>query len=88
PILTESTGTIRFEDMEDGTTTQEQFDSVTGLSHRVIIESKNTDKRPKILVVDAKGEVVAIPGSNRKAIYVLPVGAVVPVQNGDEVHSG
>ena len=88
PILTESTGTIRFEDMEDGTTTQEQFDSVTGLSHRVIIESKATDKRPKILVVDASGEVVAIPGTNRKAIYVLPVGAVVPVQNGDEVHSG
>jgi DNA-directed RNA polymerase subunit beta' len=87
PILTEATGFIKFEDLEDGTTTQEQFDPVTGLSHRVIIETK-TDRRPKILIVDAKGEPVALPGSSRKAVYGLPVGAVVPVQNGDEIHSG
>jgi DNA-directed RNA polymerase subunit beta' len=52
-----------------------------------VIETK-TEKRPKIVIVDAKGEPVAIPGGNRKAIYNLPVGATVPVQNGDEVHSG
>jgi len=87
PILTEASGFIKFEDLEDSVTTQEQFDPVTGLSHRVIIETK-TEKRPKILIIDAKGEPAVITGSNRKAIYMLPVGAVVPVQSGDEVHSG
>ncbi|MGZ6462382.1 MAG: DNA-directed RNA polymerase subunit beta' [Bdellovibrionota bacterium] len=87
PILTEASGHVKFEDLEDSVTTQEQFDPVTGLSHRVVIETK-TEKRPKIIIVDNKGEPVAIPGSNRKAIYMLPVGAVVPVQSGDEVHSG
>ena len=87
PILTEATGFIKFEDLEDGVTTQEQFDPVTGLSHRVIIETK-AEKRPKVIIVDAKGEPVALPGSSRRAVYPLPVGAVVPVQNGDEIHSG
>ena len=87
PILTEASGHVKFEDLEDSVTTQEQHDPVTGLSHRVVIETK-TEKRPKIIIVDEKGEPVNISGSNRKAVYMLPVGAVVPVQNGDEVHSG
>ncbi len=87
PILTEATGFVKFEDLEDAVTTQEQFDPVTGLSHRVIIETK-TDKRPKVIIIDAKGEIATIVGSNRKAVYMLPVGAVVPIQSGDEIHSG
>ncbi len=87
PILTEATGFVKFEDLEDSVTTQEQFDPVTGLSHRVIIETK-TEKRPKVIIVDEKGEMATIAGSNRKAVYMLPVGAVVPVQSGDEIHSG
>jgi DNA-directed RNA polymerase subunit beta' len=85
--MTEASGFIKFEDLEDSVTTQEQHDPVTGLSHRVIIETK-TDKRPKVIIVDASGEPVTIAGANRKAVYMLPVGAVVPVQSGDEIHSG
>ena len=88
PILSEVSGTIKFEDLEDGVTSQEQFDPVTGLSHRVIIESKATDKRPKIQIVGKDGEVLPIVGGSRKALYVLPVGAVVSVQAGAEIHSG
>ncbi len=87
PILTEASGFVKFEELEDSVTTQEQFDPVTGLSHRVIIETK-TEKRPKVIIVDEKGETALIAGSNRKAIYMLPVGAVVPIQSGDEIHSG
>ena len=42
PIVTEASGIVKFEDIEEGVTMQEQFDSVTGLSHKVIIESKAT----------------------------------------------
>jgi DNA-directed RNA polymerase subunit beta' len=88
PIVTEASGTIRFEDIEEGLTMQEQFDSVTGLSHKVIVESKASDKRPKLLITNAKGEVVKIEGSNRVARYMLPVGANLVVNDGDEIKAG
>ena len=57
PIVTEASGTVKFEDIEEGVTMQEQFDSVTGLSHKVITETKSTDKRPKILIIGRQGQV-------------------------------
>ncbi len=88
PIVTEVSGTVRFEDVEEGVTMQEQFDSVTGLSHKVIVESKSTDKRPKVLICDAKGEPVRIANTNRVARYMLPVGANLVVTDGDAASAG
>jgi DNA-directed RNA polymerase subunit beta' len=88
PIVTEAGGVIRFEDIEEGVSMQEQFDSVTGLSHKVIIESKSQDKRPKILITDGSGETVKIEGSNRVARYMLPVGANLVINDGDRINPG
>ncbi len=88
PIITEISGVLRFEDIEEGVTMQEQFDSVTGLSHKVIVESKAPDKRPKILILNAKGETLRIGQNNREARYVLPVGANLLVNDGDEIKAG
>ena len=88
PIVTEASGTITFEDIEEGVNMQEQFDHVTGLSHKVIIESKATDKRPKIIISDEKGEPVKIAGTNRVARYMLPVGATIVVQDSDSAFAG
>lgn len=88
PIITEASGVVRFEDIEEGLTMQEQFDSVTGLSHKVIIESKVTDKRPKILILDESGEVVKINGTNRIARYMIPVGANLVLNDGDSISAG
>jgi len=88
PIVTETSGTVKFEDVVEGVTMQEQFDSVTGLSHKVIVESKATDKRPKLLIVDATGEPIKIVGTNRVARYMLPVGANLVVVDGDSVSAG
>ncbi len=87
PILAEVSGTIQFEDVVDGVTMQERFDSVTGLAHRTIIESK-TDKRPKILIADDSGNPIEIEGSSRKAMYLLPGGANISLAQGDKVHAG
>ncbi len=88
PIITEVSGVVTFEEVEEGVTIQEQFDSVTGLSHKVVVESKS-DKRPKILITDGKGNTLKIEGSsNRIARYMLPVGAVINVQDGDQVNAG
>jgi DNA-directed RNA polymerase subunit beta' len=88
PIVTEVSGRVHFEDVEEGVTMQEQFDSVTGLSHKVIVESKSTDKRPKVLILDAQGEPLRIAGTNRVARYLLPVGANLVVADGDQVSAG
>jgi len=88
PIVTEASGIIQFEDIEEGVTMQEQFDSVTGLSHKVVIESKATDKRPKLLITDGKGNVQKIEGSARVGRYMLPVGANLVVNDGDEIKAG
>jgi DNA-directed RNA polymerase subunit beta' len=88
PIITEASGIVRFEDVEEGLTMQEQFDSVTGLSHKVIVESKASDKRPKILITDASGGLVKIEGSSRIARYMLPVGANLVINDGDEARAG
>jgi DNA-directed RNA polymerase subunit beta' len=88
PIITESSGIVKFEDIEEGLTMQEQFDSVTGLSHKVIVESKSSDKRPKILILDESGNMMKIAGSNRIARYMLPVGANLVVNDGDVLSAG
>ena len=88
PIVTEASGVIQFEDIEEGLTMQEQFDSVTGLSHKVVVESKASDKRPKILITDGKGNIVKIESSNRIARYLLPVGANLVINDGDEIKAG
>lgn len=88
PIITEASGVVRFEDIEEGLTMQEQFDSVTGLSHKVIVESKASDKRPKLLITDSQGNVVKIEGSSRVGRYMLPVGANLVVNDGDEIKAG
>lgn len=88
PIVTEASGTITFEDIVEGVNMQEQFDPVTGLSHKVIVESKATDKRPKIIIYDEKGEAIKITGSNRVARYMLPVGATIVCVDGDTAFAG
>ena len=88
PIITEASGIVQFEDIEEGLTMQEQFDSVTGLSHKVIVESKASDKRPKLLITDGKGNIVKIEGTNRIGRYMLPVGANLVVNDGDEIRAG
>ena len=48
PIVTEVAGIVKFGDIIEGVTMNEQLDEVTGLSRKVIIESKDADARPRI----------------------------------------
>ena len=88
PINAEVSGFLKFHDIEEGLTMSAQLDTVTGLSHRVIVESKATDKRPRVALTDADGNPLTIPGSGRVAQYMLPVGATLAVNEGEEIHAG
>lgn len=88
PILAEVSGTVKYGDVIEGKTMQELVDEVTGLSRKVIVESKGTDLRPRISIKDSKGKTAKIPGTNMMARHLLPVGANIVVSEGDHVEPG
>jgi len=79
PILTETNGRVRFEDIKEGVTMREEIDPSTGLTDRVIIDHK-ADFHPQIIIFNDKDEVVAF--------YTIPSGAHIVVQDGQEVEGG
>ncbi|MGI9590918.1 MAG: DNA-directed RNA polymerase subunit beta', partial [Myxococcota bacterium] len=80
PILSEQSGTVKFGDIIEGATMREQVDEFTGLSSRVIIESKDPELRPRISIKGADGDTVY------RAL--LPVGANLAVTEGQEAAAG
>ena len=88
PILTEVDGTVKFGDIIEGKTMQEQVDEVTGLSRKVIIEFRGTDMRPRVSIKDKKGKTAKVPGTNAVARHLLSVGANIVVSEGDTVFAG
>ncbi len=88
PIITEVDGKVKFGDIQLGRTIQEKVDPVTGKSSRTIIESRNTDDRPRISIKDSEGKTAKLPGQSGVARYVLPVEAILLVEEGDDVKAG
>jgi DNA-directed RNA polymerase subunit beta' len=88
PVLTEVSGRVKFGDIIEGATMQEQVDEFTGLSRKVITESKDTELRPRISIKDEKGRTLNLPGSASQARYLLPVGANIFISEGDMVEAG
>ena len=88
PIVAEVSGIVKFGDITEGITMNEQLDEVTGLSRKAIIESRDADARPRISIKDDKGETKNLPGSESQARYFLPVGANITVNEGDQIDAG
>jgi DNA-directed RNA polymerase subunit beta' len=88
PVLTEVSGRVKFGDIIEGVTMQEQVDEFTGLSRKVITESKDTELRPRISIKDEKGRTMNLPASASQARYLLPVGANIFISEGDMVEAG
>jgi DNA-directed RNA polymerase subunit beta' len=80
-ILTETAGSVKFDDLRPGLTIEEQVDEVTGLSQLVVTLPPGDEKhQPAILIRDSSGKV-------RKK-YLMPSRAHLMVQDGDEVQAG
>jgi DNA-directed RNA polymerase subunit beta' len=88
PILAEVDGTIKFDDITEGKTMQEQVDEVTGLSRKIIVEFKGGDLRPRVSIKDNKGKTAKLADSNSVARYLLSVGVNIVVSEGDAVRAG
>jgi DNA-directed RNA polymerase subunit beta' len=79
-ILTDEAGTVRFKDILEGVTVQEDVDEVTGLSRLVIVDSPDEKKQPTV-------EIKADNGTMMRR-YMMPVSAHLMVQDGEAVHAG
>ena len=88
PIITEVDGTVKFGDINAGKTMQEKVDPVTGKSSRTIIESKSGEERPRISIKDKGGKTASLPESSGRARYLLPINAILLVEEGDDVKAG
>ncbi len=77
PILTEFTGKVEYQDIIENITVREEFDEVTGLARKVIIEDPEGRLQP--------GVVIKTPGDDTVHRYALPVGANINVPDGADV---
>jgi len=91
PIITEVAGKIRNEDLVEGFSVREETDEATGIANRVISDwrasARAADLRPALAIIDAEGAYKRI-ASGGEARYLLPVGAILSVNDGDEVKPG
>ncbi|MBO4671741.1 MAG: DNA-directed RNA polymerase subunit beta', partial [Bacteroidales bacterium] len=79
--IVETAGTVRFENMVEGSTFQkESADEFSMNTDKVIIEAKDKTKSPTLHIVDATGSSVRQ--------YNLPVGAHVMAEDGSKVKVG
>ena len=79
-IVSEFTGKIVFENIEQGMTYQVEIDEQTGFQEKVISESRNKKLIPTLSIADKKGNVLRS--------YNLPVGAHLIVNEGDQIEEG
>ena len=91
PILTETGGKVRLLDLVDGVSAKEETDEETGISSKVIVDwrasSKSGDIQPVAVIEDENGEPVKFENGNI-ARYMLAVGAILSVNDGDIVKPG
>src|SRR5207244_10553772 len=82
-------GSAKCGDSVKGATMIEKLDEVTGLSRKVIIESRAADLRPRVSLKHPEtGDTLKLPNSSLEARYLLPVGANIVVQDGDLLEPG
>ncbi|MBN2484130.1 MAG: DNA-directed RNA polymerase subunit beta' [Candidatus Omnitrophica bacterium] len=79
PILTEVAGKVKYEDIIDGVTIQEEMNLTTGRKERVVVEFKG-DYHPQILILSETDEVLGI--------YPLPTGAHIMVEEKAPLEAG
>src|SRR5499433_957870 len=84
PILTEFTGRVEYQDILDGITVREEFDEVTGLARKVIIEDAEGRLQPGV-IIRSSGDAAGATETSERHRYALPVGANLSAPDGAEV---
>ncbi|HVZ49989.1 MAG TPA: DNA-directed RNA polymerase subunit beta', partial [Gemmatimonadaceae bacterium] len=83
PIIADVAGEVRFVDLVEDESFAEELDELTGLRQRVVIDDREKKLHPHIEIWQTKGG-----KEKRVRDFVIPVGAQLTVENGDEITAG
>ena len=93
PIITETAGIVRYQDLVEGKTLEERVDEATGIAQRVVTEyratgrSKKEDLRPRLTLMGEESS--GKKGDDTEAArYMLAPGTALSVEDGQEVAAG
>ena len=91
PIITERTGVAHYRDLVEGISLREVVDESTGMTNKMVDDwkqqTRGADLKPRVALRDKKGEIITL-ANGLEARYFLPVGAILSVEDGAEVHAG
>ncbi|MFC4632543.1 DNA-directed RNA polymerase subunit beta' [Dokdonia ponticola] len=79
-VISEFSGKIKFESIEQGITYRVETDEQTGFQEKVISESRDKKKIPTLIIEDKDGTALRS--------YNLPVGAHLMIDDGEKVKEG
>ncbi len=77
-ILSEVSGTIKYQDLKEGKTVEEEIDKVTG-QKRLVVKDSDEKNQPRLEIRN---------GNKVLKTYQLPISANLHVEDGDEVLAG
>ena len=87
PIITETSGVVKYQDLIDSRTLTEQADEATGMTSRVVTEDRSSsrskkkeDLRPRLTLLDDQ--------SGEAARYMMAPGTTLSVEDGQTVEAG
>ncbi len=91
PIITEQSGVVKYQDLLEGTTLEEQTDDATGIAQRVVTENRATGRkkkeelRPRMTLL---GEGQTDADETEAQRYMLAPGTTLSVEDGQTVEAG
>ncbi|WP_095012100.1 DNA-directed RNA polymerase subunit beta' [Tsuneonella mangrovi] len=91
PIITETSGIVKYQDLIDTQTMEERVDETTGIAQRVVTElrtsgrKKKDDLRPRLTLL---GEGQTDDGETEAQRYMLAPGTTLSVEDGQHVEAG
>ena len=95
PVITEVAGKVKFVDMVEGVTVEQNVDEMTGLTNIIVLDqkqrargSKSKELKPTIRLVDSHGKDLKIPDSDMPAHYALPPKAIINVRDNQAINIG
>ncbi|MCL2873218.1 MAG: DNA-directed RNA polymerase subunit beta' [Betaproteobacteria bacterium] len=94
PIVTEYSGRVKFENVEEGVTVARQVDDITGLSTLVVIDPKRRGGstargvRPQVKLLDEQGEEIFLAGSEQPVNITFQLGSIITVKDDQVVNVG
>jgi DNA-directed RNA polymerase subunit beta' len=77
-ILSEVSGTIKYQDLKEGKTVEEEIDKVSG-QKRLVVRDSDEKNQPRLEIKD---------GNKVLKTYQMPIRANLHVEDGDEVKAG